>query len=150
MRVTDGRGEAMYLCTKFHTVKRILRALLLCLPVLFASQAHAQATAKDIDVTTFSKFMKEKKGAQIIDVRTPEETSQGMIAGAREIDINDPAFQKKIAALDKNKPVLVYCRSGGRSGRAMAMMSQMGFKEVYNLSGGILAWQSAKKPVVKK
>ncbi len=113
-------------------------------------QGTAQSTAKDIDVTTFSKYMKEKKGAQIIDVRTPGETAQGMISGAREIDINDPAFQKKIGTLDKNKPVLVYCRSGGRSGRAMAILNQMGFKEVYNLSGGMLAWQKAKQPVVKK
>lgn len=131
-------------------MKRIINALLLCLPLFFAFQSDAQATAKDIDVATFSKYMKEKKGAQIIDVRTPGETAQGMITGAREIDINDPAFQKKIAALDKNKPVLVYCRSGGRSGRAMEIMGKLGFKEVYNLSGGILAWQAAKQPVVKK
>lgn len=126
------------------------RILFLALTLFAVVPGQAQTTAKDIDVTTFSKYMKEKKGAQIIDVRTPGETSQGMITGAREIDINDPAFQKKIAALDKNKPVLVYCRSGGRSGRAMSMMSQMGFKEVYNLSGGMLAWQAAKQPVTKK
>lgn len=131
-------------------MKTTIQAILLSMPLLFAFQAVAQSTAKDVDVTTFSKYIKEKKGAQIIDVRTPGETAQGMIAGAREIDINDPAFQKKIAALDKNKPVLVYCRSGGRSGRAMSVMSQMGFKEVYNLSGGMLAWQAAKQPVTKK
>lgn len=103
----------------------------------------------DVDVSTFARYMKELPNAQLLDVRTPGETAQGKIAGAVEININDVDFQQKVSRLDKNKPVLVYCRSGARSGNAMRQMTAMGFREVYNLSGGIIAWQGAGQKVVR-
>ena len=79
-------------------------------------------------------------GIVLIDVRTPEETAQGMIEGAMQLDFRNPNFETEIDKLDKNKTYLIYCRSGNRSGKTCAMMAQKGFKEMYNLAGGYLAW----------
>lgn len=80
------------------------------------------------------------EGAQLIDVRTPGEVADGAIEGSTNIDYNGANFQDEMAKLDKSKPVLVYCRSGGRSGRAAAMLKEMGFQEVYDLQGGYMNW----------
>ncbi len=104
------------------------------------------AIAENVNVEEFSKRM---QGAQLLDVRTPEEWNEGIIEGATLANIYDADFDAKLAKLDKSKPVAVYCKSGGRSGQAMAKMSELGFREVYNLDGGIGAWNSAKKPTVK-
>jgi rhodanese-related sulfurtransferase len=106
--------------------------------------------ARDLQVQEFKKLYESKSGAILLDVRTPSETAEGIIANALEGDISSAAFEKQISALDKSKPVFVYCRSGGRSGRAMSIMKQKGFQEVYNLAGGIGAWQQAGFPVINK
>ena len=81
------------------------------------------------------EFKKGMHGENVIliDVRTPDEVSQGMIEGAQDIDIYSPNFAKRIAELDTNKTVYVYCRSGGRSSRAAQQMKEIGFKKIYNL-----------------
>lgn len=84
-----------------------------------AAQSQAQDIAKD---------------AQIIDVRTTAEFSEGHIQGAAHIDVlQTAAFEAAIQKLDKSKHYLVYCRSGGRSGQAQAIMKARGFKHVENL-----------------
>ncbi len=94
------------------------------------------------------QFEAKLKGAdvQLIDVRTPGEYEEGHLKDAVNIDINSGDFEQKLAKLDKNKPVLVYCLSGGRSGSAAGILNGMGFKEVYNLNGGIMSWNNAGKP----
>lgn len=77
----------------------------------------------------------------LLDVRTPGETDRGMIDGAVLINYNSPDFNKKIAALDKEKTYLVYCQSGGRSGKACNLMQGMGFKEIYELETGYGSWE---------
>lgn len=94
---------------------------------------------KVVSPAEFKELMQEE-GVQLIDVRTPGEVSEGMIEGATNIDYNGANFKEQIDALDRDQPVLVYCRSGGRSGRAAAMMKEMGFKEVYDLQGGYMNW----------
>ena len=80
---------------------------------------------------------------QLIDVRTPEEFSAGHIDGAINIDFYDKSFAEDIAALSKNKPVIFYCKSGGRSKKAAYhAIEEVGFKEVYDLKGGYNAWKS--------
>lgn len=82
----------------------------------------------------------------LLDVRSPEENENKRIKGAINYDINNPNFETKIAALDTSKTIYVYCLSGGRSGKAANVLEKKGFK-VFNLSGGISAWQSAGFPV---
>lgn len=92
-----------------------------------------------------------KDDALAIDVREDKEiTSDGMINGARHITLGQ--LPTRIAELEKNKkqPILVYCRSGSRSGHACQMLTKAGFENVSNLSGGILAWESANLPLSKR
>ena len=82
------------------------------------------------------------KNHVILDVRSPQELAEGSIPGHIMINMFDPSFQEEIQKLDKTKTYLIYCRSGNRSGQTCAMMSQMGFGELYNLAGGIGAWNA--------
>ncbi|APV44410.1 Rhodanese-related sulfurtransferase [Dehalogenimonas formicexedens] len=84
----------------------------------------------------------------VLDVRTPSEFSQGHLSGAINIDYNAGNFQAEVSKLDKNKRYLVYCRTSHRSGLAVDIMKDLGFKEVYDMDGGIEAWMSAGYPVV--
>jgi phage shock protein E len=87
-------------------------------------------------------------GAAVIDVRTPEEFAAGHIEGAVNIDVNGPDFDQRIAELDTSQTYAVYCRSGNRSAVATQLMAQQGFTSLYDLSGGIVAWEDAGLPVV--
>lgn len=93
-----------------------------------------------VDAKTFAEFIKSKPDAQLVDVRTPEEFTGGYIAGAMNLDYNGSDYSRQVAALDKNKTVLIYCLSGGRSGSAAKEMRKNGFKEVIELQGGTMAW----------
>lgn len=86
------------------------------------------------------KTLMSKKGAQLIDVRTPKEYNDGHIGTAKNIDFYGSTFKSQMEKLDRNKPVLLYCHSGGRSGQALTMLKSMGFKEVYDLKGGWSSW----------
>lgn len=80
-------------------------------------------------------------GVQLIDVRTPEEFSEGHISGATNVNYNSPNFTNiVINDFDTSRPVAVYCRSGARSHHAAALFTEKGFK-VYELDGGIKAWK---------
>ena len=92
-----------------------------------------------MDVDTFAKYI-ANGDVQLVDVRTPEEYSEGHIEGARNINLfNDDFIEEAQAELDPSRPVAVYCRSGKRSAEAAQKLSGKGFK-VANLKGGILAW----------
>lgn len=83
-------------------------------------------------------LIKNNPDLVIVDVRTNREFEVGHIEGALNIDVSLPDFKEKIEQLDKNKKYLVYCRSGNRSKFAGRIMEGLGFKEVYNLDGGIV------------
>lgn len=100
------------------------------------------------DTATFEKNMKEQN-AQLVDVRTPAEFSDGHLKEATNIDILQPNFKEKVSGLDKEKPVLVYCKMGGRSSKAASILKDMGFTTIVDLDGGFQAWESADKEVVK-
>jgi rhodanese-related sulfurtransferase len=95
---------------------------------------------QNLDPQAFKKGFESEEGAVIIDVRTPAELAEGQIDGHIMINVMDPTFPQKIAALDKTKPYYIYCRSGNRSGQVCNYMSGQGFEKLYNLSGGIMAW----------
>ena len=85
----------------------------------------------------------------IIDIRTPQEFSMGHIENAININFYDPDFKQKLSKLDKDKTYIVYCRTGHRSGLAMPVFRELGFKEVYEIDGGILAWVKSGYGIVK-
>lgn len=86
-------------------------------------------------------------GITVIDVRTPEEFAEGHLAGATMIDFQNPTFADEVAELDRSGRYLVYCRSGNRSAQAVDVMRQLGFGELYDMDGGIIAWTEAGLPL---
>jgi rhodanese-related sulfurtransferase len=94
---------------------------------------------ENLNIEEFKAKMSDP-GSVILDVRTPEETAQGMIEGAVQLDFRSPDFEAEVDKLDKNKMYLVYCRTGNRSGKTCALMAKKGFKHFYNLEGGYLDW----------
>jgi thioredoxin len=96
-----------------------------------------------LDAKTFKNTLEQTEKKQIIDVRTPEEFNAGNITQAQNINIYDADFESKIEALDKNTPIFVYCKSGGRSANASQLLQEKGFKKVYELKGGMMAWSNA-------
>lgn len=103
-------------------------------------------SVQNVDVTKFKELI-ANGNTIILDVRTPEETASGTIEQASTIDFYDPDFTKKIKVMDTSKNILVYCKSGGRSAQAADILVQNGFKNVYNLEGGITAWKSNGNPL---
>lgn len=94
----------------------------------------------NLDPISFEKKIREEE-VEVIDVRTPAEFGSGHIPNAKNINIANPDFEKKIGELDKEKSYFLYCRSGGRSSAACSAMKQLGFDNVFNLSGGISAYK---------
>ena len=85
--------------------------------------------------------LENDENAFILDVRTEDECNEGMIPEAINIDIyKGQGFIYLIEELDKSKNYYIYCKSGGRSGQACSIMSQLGFENTYNLLGGMLEW----------
>lgn len=101
-----------------------------------------------VDAKTFSELTKSQSGT-ILDVRTPEEWAEGTLKDATKINYKGDTFEQEVEALDKNIPVYVYCRSGGRSASAADILKEKGFTKVYNLDGGISSWQENGFEVVK-
>ncbi|MFN7044073.1 MAG: rhodanese-like domain-containing protein [Flavobacterium sp.] len=101
-----------------------------------------------LDVVKYEKKMTQPD-VQLVDVRTPEEFSEGHLENAVNIDVTADGFDAKVASLDKEKPVMIYCKSGGRSAKASARLKELGFKNITDLEGGITNWNSENKPTVK-
>lgn len=121
-------------------MKKVL-ALLVGL-LLLAGCSSSATGVTNMNVSEFSKKITEA-GVVTLDVRTPGEFMTGHIQGAQNIDFESGNFENQIAALDKNATYAVYCRSGNRSGQAVAIMHDAGFHNVYNLNGGIIDWTNS-------
>lgn len=87
-------------------------------------------------------------GLVVLDVRTPEEFAAGHLEGAVMIDFQSPTFAADVVGLGEDTPVFVYCRSGNRSAQAVATMVQLGFTDITELDGGVVAWEAAGLPLV--
>ena len=105
-----------------------------------AANEVAQPVYEDISLEEFKAKMKEP-GVVVLDVRTPEETADGKVEGAMELNFYDEDFAQKLARLDREKTYLVYCHAGGRSTEVSQQMQSQGFKRVYNFKGGYSTWR---------
>ncbi len=84
-------------------------------------------------------------GALVIDVRTDAEVARGMIPGSQHIPLH--LLPVRESELPKDKALVIYCQSGGRSAQACAFLASKGFTDVYNLQGGIMGWVRSGQPV---
>lgn len=122
---------------------------LLIFSLLACSTSNSQNISKLIDAGEFEKQMKSNNQVVVVDLRTDMEVAQGVIEGAIQIDYRSQDFKEQLEKLDKSKTYMVYCAVGGRSGRAASLMNEIGFKEVYDLKGGMTAWKAEGKEVNK-
>ena len=88
-----------------------------------------------------------KATVQLIDVRTPDEYKAGHITNAKNINFYAADFKDQMEKLDKSKVIAVYCGVGGRSGKVSSILTQLGFKTIYDLQGGMTAWKTKGKKV---
>ena len=121
---------------------KIISLSLICL-LFLSCQGQQTKTVQTVDVTAFAEKLKATDKAQLLDVRTPEEFSSGHIENATNVNWNGDDFVAKAEKYDKSKPVFVYCKVGGRSAQAADKLAELGFKEIYNLDGGIMKWNAA-------
>ena len=104
----------------------------------------------DVSVAEAVDLIKNKN-AVIIDVRTPEEFAESHLPEANNFPVDTLSQNiETIKKLQRDKPLLVYCRSGKRSARAAEKLKNLGVNSLYNLKGGIKAWSDANNPLVKE
>lgn len=89
-------------------------------------------------------YIKANPGLQLIDVRSAEEHRQARLAGSKLISLQ--TLQVRLSELDKKKPLLIYCASGGRSGMALGLLHQSGFSQAKHIAGGIMTWAECGLP----
>jgi rhodanese-related sulfurtransferase len=104
-----------------------------------------ESYAEDVDYTPQEVFDLTRNGdVQLIDVRTAAEVEAGRISGGRHIELSD--LQGQVESIDRNRPVVFYCRSGSRSAMATAAFRGAGF-DAHNMSGGLLDWVARGLPI---
>ena len=107
-------------------------------------QVKPQDRITILHVNDFEELV-HKGEERVIDVRTRSEYAEAHIAGAENVDVNQPDFVERLRL---KGDVAVYCRTGKRSQKAALMIAEQGYN-VYDLGGGIMAWRQAGKPTVK-
>lgn len=112
--------------------------------LLFLNACKNKNESLEIQVLAPQEFHDATAGnnVQLLDVRTSKEFQEGHVANAINMDVLEESFSSKVEVLDPDKPVYLYCRSGKRSAKASAILNDLGFKEVYDMEGGFLNWES--------
>lgn len=111
--------------------------------LIFASGCQKENNKGEIKLITAEEMqtLLEQKDVQLVDVRTPQEHQEGSISNSQNIDFNSPTFDQDITKLDKSKPVILYCKSGGRSSKCAKKLQDAGFIKIFDLEGGITQWK---------
>ncbi|RZJ26258.1 MAG: redoxin domain-containing protein [Flavobacterium sp.] len=115
---------------------------IVCSVFFLSCNAQPSKNAKVLAPAAYAEKIKATPNAQILDVRTPAEFAGEHLDNAANVNWNGDNFEAEAAKFDKSKPVFVYCKIGGRSAQAAAKLGQMGFKEIYDLQGGIMKWNA--------
>ena len=115
---------------------------------LIAGCASGTAEGAGVRTESASEADKVLDSRVVIDVRGPDEVAEGAIVGATVLDFNAGEFQAKIGDYDRNAAYLVYCRSGNRSGQAVAIMKELGFTDVID-AGAYADLAAAGAPTTK-
>ncbi len=108
--------------------------------------APAKSAPKDVTPDEAERVLKLNPGMVILDVRTPEEFSEGHLPGAVNLNFFATDFLEKVKSYE-GKNVLIHCASGGRSGQALSRLKDTSFGALYHLKSGFTGWQSAGKKV---
>lgn len=126
----------------------LLLLTLLSLPGFSQNQNILPSDVIHLNPPAFKKGLEKQRGF-VLDVRTPAEFAQGHLPNAINLNYQYPNFANYIKVLKPGKPYFAYCAVGGRSVKACKLLKANGLANVYNLAGGIKAWQQAGQPVVR-
>ena len=105
--------------------------------------------AKEISPQEAETLINNNDNLTVVDVRTPQEYASGHLPQAINLDFRSQTFKDELGKLDKSKAYLVYCQSGNRSQKALDTMKELGFMEVYNMTGGISQWNANNLPIAR-
>jgi len=122
--------------------------LVFCICFLFNCKESNSQSSKLITVEEMQELV-NLEGMQLVDVRTPSEFVEGHVPNAQNIDFWDANFDENIEKLDKSKPIIVYCKSGGRSAKCATKLASIGFDKIYDLKDGFSQWKLEGKEVQK-
>jgi len=100
---------------------------------------------KAVGPAALKSMLESPSPPRLVDVRTAPEVARGRIEGADVIELS--TLPSAVERLASDEPLVLYCHSGGRSAQACNYLAQRGFKDLYNLEGGITAWAGAGLPV---
>ncbi len=134
-----------FIASNFFPISLALMSGTMILWSLFGNRFRG---VKEVDTNGALQLINHKD-AFVLDVREPSEYENGHLLNARLIPLGK--LKERVGELEKHKdkPLVVVCRSGNRSGTACAILSKQGFTQAYNLMGGMMAWQKASLPVKK-
>jgi len=113
-----------------------------------STQTEAGASFRTVTPLEAKSLIETRKDLLLVDVRSPEEFKEGSLPGATLIPFWD--FAKGRFDLPKDKPILLICAVGGRSLACGQMLAAKGYKEVYNLKGGLDAWVAQRVPLPRR
>ena len=113
-----------------------------------STQAHAGASFRTVTPLEAKSLIETRKDLLLVDVRSPEEFQGGSLPGATLIPFWD--FAKGRFDLPKDKPILLVCAVGGRSLACGQILASKGYREVYNLKGGLDAWAEQRVPLPQR
>ena len=130
--------------------------LLILTGLLAVSLAQADDNVQDaattIDVNAAKELVAKHENVVIMDVRTPVEYEMSHITGSVNVNVQDESFEDMVVALDPSKTYIVHCTKNpadGRSSRALETLKSLGFKHLYSLEGGYVAWKDAELPLTE-
>lgn len=118
----------------------------LALLILLVSCAPAP-TGRDVTVHETAAMIRVDTNVVLVDVRTADEHAHGHLHKSRLMDYYKPDFRRKLQTLPRYADVILYCRSGRRSAEAKHFLDSIGYTKVYNMTGGIVAWNKYHYPV---
>lgn len=103
----------------------------------FLKRTIDKKAIKEIDYNELKKLLKENTGILLIDVRSPQEFSEGRINSAINIPLYDISKKANVVLKNKEENIIVYCQSGNRSKEACKILLKLGYSNLYNLKGGL-------------
>ena len=127
-------------------MKKILNTYFFVI-VLFLSTSCLETKNTNIKLVTPEEMeaILDLEDVQLVDVRTPEEYKKVHIPNSQNIDFTSPTFDEDITKLDKEKPVILYCKGGIKSAKCAKKLQEAGFKKIYDLEGGLSKWKHSDK-----
>lgn len=122
-----------------------MKKVMLVLLMLVTLVSQVWAAEKDVTSRDAKALLDRNKNIYLLDVRTPQEYSQGKLAGSVLIPISE--LQQRLREVPRNKTILVYCAVGARSKPAANFLAHQGYKDVYNMTDGLVGWYRNKFPI---